>query len=441
MVNGTAVWLAGAPHYPLLTDRRLCYSVEIAEISLRTILLLTLSVCLLSLCSCQKQQAQQKGPMGPPVMPVSVAQATRESVPTELHVVGTVEASAVVQIKSQIAGQLLKVAFTEGQNVRQGELLFQIDPQPYAEALRQAEAAVERDRAQVTQAEATQARDAAQVKFAETDAARQEQLNKEGLASKYTGDQAKTTLDMNRAAVNADAAAVNTARATLRADQAAVDRAKTSLDYCEIHAPLSGRTGNLLVHAGNLVKENDVPLVVIHQVEPIFVTFAVPEDHLGAIRRLSAGRKLEVVAKLQDGSNRSAIGTLAVIDNTVDSATGTIHLKATFDNHDALLWPGQFVDVVLILDTVKNATVVPSEAVQMGLRGQVVFVVQPDNKVDIRPVTTGATLAGKTVIDKGVAPGDTVVTDGQMALFPGVTVRAVPASKPGAAQPPGGGRQ
>jgi multidrug efflux system membrane fusion protein len=399
---------------------------------LRNILLTILAGCLFALSGCNKDQAQQKGRGGPPVMPVSVAKATQESVPTELHVVGTVEASAVVQVKSQIAGQLLKVSFTEGQNVKQGDLLFQIDPRPSDDALHQAEAAVERDQAQITQAEATLAQNAAQVKFAETDAARQEQLNQEKLASKMTADQARTTLDVSRAGSRASQASVGTARANLAADQAAVAKVRLDRSYCEIHAPISGRTGNLLVHAGNLVKENDVPLVIIHQVEPIFVDFAVPEDHLGAIRRLNASHALAVHATLQDGSGRGAAGSLAVIDNTVDASTGTIHLKATFENRDSMLWPGQFVSVALTLDTLRNATVVPSEAVQMGRLGQVVFVVKPDNSVDMRPVTLGTSIGKKTVIEKGVAPGETVVIDGQMALFPGVTVRVVEAPKAGA---------
>ncbi len=398
---------------------------------MRNILLTILAGSVLALCGCHKDQAQQKGPAGPPVMPVSVAKATQESVPTELHVVGTVEASAVVQVKSQIAGQLLTVGFTEGQNVKQGDLLFQIDPRPYDDALHQAEAAVERDQAQITQAEATLERDAAQVKFAESDATRQEQLNQEKLASKMTADQARTTLDVSRAGSRASQASVGTARANLTADQAAISKARLDRSYCEIHAPISGRTGNLLVHAGNLVKENDVPLVIIHQVEPIFVSFAVPEDHLGAIRRLNAGHALSVRATLQDNSGRGAAGSLAVIDNTVDASTGTIHLKATFENRDSMLWPGQFVSVALTLDTLRNATVVPSEAVQMGRLGQVVFVVKPDNSVDMRPVTLGTSFGKKTVIEKGVAAGETVVIDGQMALFPGVTVRAVEAPKAG----------
>jgi len=398
------------------------------------IILPLISCGLLALCGCQKEQAKAgpAGPAGPPVMSVSVAQATQQSVPTDVRVVGTVEASAVVQVKSQIAGQLESVGFTEGQNVKQGDLLFRIDARPYEEALRQAEAAVARDQAQVAQAEANLVRDQAQAKFAENDAARQEQLNKENLASKMTADQARTTLDVSRATAHASEAMVNTARATLASDLSAVAKAKLDLGYCEIHAPISGRTGNLLVHAGNLVKENDVALVVIHQVEPIFVSFGVPEDHLGAIRRLNAVHPLPVEVSLQDGANRTATGSLAVIDNTVDAATGTIHLKATFENRDAMLWPGQFVNVALTLDTVRNATVVPTVAVQEGQQGQVVFVVKPGNMVEIRPVTAGVSMGNQTVIEKGLAPGETVVVDGQMALFPGAMVRVVePAKGPG----------
>ena len=396
------------------------------------IILPLISCGLLALCGCQKEQAKA-GPAGPPVMSVSVAQATQQSVPTDVRVVGTVEASAVVQVKSQIAGQLESVGFTEGQNVKQGDLLFRIDARPYEEALHQAEAAVARDQAQVAQAEANLVRDQAQAKFAENDAARQEQLNKENLASKMTADQARTTLDVSRATAHASEAMVNTARATLASDLSAVAKAKLDLGYCEIHAPISGRTGNLLVHAGNLVKENDVALVVIHKVEPIFVSFGVPEDHLGAIRRLNAVHPLPVEVSLQDGANRTATGSLAVIDNTVDAATGTIHLKATFENRDAMLWPGQFVNVALTLDTVRNATVVPTVAVQEGQQGQVVFVVKPGNMVEIRPVTAGVSMGNQTVIEKGLAPGETVVVDGQMALFPGAMVRVVePAKGPGA---------
>jgi multidrug efflux system membrane fusion protein len=373
---------------------------------------------------CKKQEAKGETKAGPPAVPVSVAKAEQESVPTELHVVGTAEASAVVQVKSQVAGQLLRVGFTEGKDVSKGDLLFQIDPRPYQDALRQAEAAVGRDRAIIAQSEAALARDAAQAKFAESDAGRFAELQKAGVVSRSQYDQSRTGADVARESVNASQAAIESAKAALESDQAAVAAAKLNLSYCEIAAPISGRTGNLLVQAGNLVKANDVPLVVIHQVSPIFVNFSVPEQHLAAVRRLASSRRLTVTAAPSD-SDRTASGYLSVIDNAVDSATGTIRLKGVFPNDDHLLWPGQFVNVTLRLDTLQNATVVPAEAVQPGQQGPFVYVVKSDQTVENRPVTPGRAFDRKMVIDKGVNPGDTVVTDGQLRLFPGAPVRPV----------------
>ena len=393
----------------------------------RVVSLIAGAICLWALASCKQQQATQAS--GPSIVSVTVAKATLESVPTELRVVGSVEASAIVQVKSQIGGELVKVAFTEGQNVAKGDLLFQIDPRPYQEAVRQAEANVARDRAQVAQLEATLARDSAQARFNESDADRFSQLLKEHLASKEQADQSRATADVARESARATQASIESAKAALESDQAAVGTATLNLSYCEIRAPLAGRTGNLLVHAGNLIKANDVPMVVIHQIAPAFVNFNVPEQHLSAIRRLNAAHPLAVRVYPRDNPDRAIEGRLAVIDNTVDATTGTIHLKATFDNAAGLLWPGQFVTAVLTLDTDRNATVVPAEAVQAGQKGQMVYVVKPDNSVDLRMVTTGRTFGPKTVIDQGIAPGETVVTDGQMMLFPGVKVQAVEADK------------
>ena len=370
--------------------------------------------------------------MGAPVVPVTATKAVEQAVPTELRVVGTVEASAIVQVKSQIAGELTSVNFTEGQNVNKGDLLFRIDSRPYEDALAQAEAAIERDKAQIAQAQASLERDNAQAQYAASDAALQAELSKGGLTSKSQFDQSRTNANVAKASALATQATIDSARAALRSDEAAVQTAKLNLSYCEIHAPISGRTGNLLVHPGNLVKVNDVALVVIHEVSPIFVDFNVPEQHLAAIRRLSATHKLAVQVTSQDDPGRSESGYLSVIDNTVDASTGTIHLKATFENKNGMLWPGQFVNTVLTLDTIRNATVIPAVAVQSGQQGSFVFAVKPDHTVAIKPVTVGRTFGDKVVVETGVAPGDTVVTDGTLILFPGATVKLVDAPKSGA---------
>jgi len=384
------------------------------------------------LTGCQQQQAQRPAMGAMPPVPVSVAKVSQESVPAELKVVGTVEASAIVQVKSQVAGELMAAHFTEGQNVAKGDLLFEIDPRPYDDALRQAQAAVDRDRAQIAQAEAQLARDKATARFAQSDAERQGELNKSGLTPHSTFDQAQSSADAASASARATQASIDTAKAALESDQAALERARLDLIYCQIRAPISGRTGNLLVHAGNLVKVNDVALVVIHQVSPIFVNFAAPEQQLGAIRRLAGeGRKLAVRVESQDDPGRAAQGYLAVIDNIVDATTGTIHLKATFENADHLLWPGQFVTATLMLDTIQNAVVAPSEAVQSGQQGYFVYAVKPDNHVEIRPVTTGRTWGAKIVIASGLRPGETVVTDGQLRIFPGAQIVPVDAAKLG----------
>jgi multidrug efflux system membrane fusion protein len=275
------------------------------------------------------------------------------------------------------------------------------------------------------------ARDDANAKVAQSEFERQTELNKDGLTPRSAFDQAQATADANKATARATQASITSAQAALRADEAAVATAKLNLSYCQIFAPISGRTGNLLVHAGNLVKVNDVALVVIHQLEPIFVNFNVPQQHLNAIRRRNTGHGLPVRVYSDDAPTRIATGRLVVIDNTVDTATGTIHLKAEFPNHDAMLWPGEFLNVVLTLDDIPNATVIPSEAVQAGQQGQFVFVVKPNNSVEVRPVKIETTIGNKAVISSGVAPGDTVVTDGQLRLFPGAIIKAVDAGSLG----------
>jgi multidrug efflux system membrane fusion protein len=371
-------------------------------------------------CGCSSPQAQSGPPAFPPV-PVTTAQAAEESVPIQIRTVGTAEAYSTVEVKSQVAGPLMKVNFAEGVNVTQGDLLFEIDSRPFRESLRQAEAALAKDQSQLRVAEANFARSQTQLKNAKSEAARFAQLSKEGISTRQQEDQIRTAAEVAEHSVTADEASIGSIRAALEADRAAVEQAKLNLAYCQIQAPISGRVGNLLIHPGNLVKANgDNPLVVINQIRPIFVYFGVPERYLGEISQQQSRRKLTVEAS-PEKNEMPAVGTLMVIDNTVDPNTGTIRLKAAFDNKDGRLWPGQFVSVVLTLST-QTATVIPSEAIQAGQQGSFVYVVKSDQSVEPRPVTAGQTVGGKVIIEKGVAAGETIVTDGQSRLFPGAKI-------------------
>lgn len=353
--------------------------------------------CLATLFAMEGCSKPQQAQAGPPVVPVSVATVERKSMPVELAAIGNVEAYSTVSIKAQISGVVTAVHFQEGDYVRKGQLLFTIDPRPFQAALQQAQANL--------------ARDIAMAENARLQAARYEKLLAEGVASSQQNDQFRS-----------DAAALD---AAVRADRAAAEKAQLDLEYCTINSPIDGRTGYLMVHAGNLTKANDVPiLVVINQLNPIYVNFAVPEQHLANVKKYMAVTKLRVQAAVPDGLGRSEEGTLTFVDNTVDMTTGTIHLKATFANQQRRLWPGQYVNVVLTLAREPNAVVIPSQAVQSGQNGDYVFVVKPDNTVDSRQVVTGRMAGGETVIEKGLQPGEVVVTDGQLRLIPGSKIKA-----------------
>jgi multidrug efflux system membrane fusion protein len=370
--------------------------------------------------ACSAPQAQS----GPPVMPpepVTTGQAVQESVPIQIRTVGTAEPSLSVEVKSQVAGPLMNVKFREGANVSQGDLLFEIDARPFREALRQAEAALARDQAQLRVAEANLARSQAQSKNAKLEADRFERLSKEGISTRQQEDQIRTAAEIALHSVSGDEATIESIRAAMESDRAAVEQAKLNLAYCEIHAPISGRAGNLLLHPGNLVKANaDSALVVLNQIQPIFVNFGVPERYLRSITEQHSRRKLKVDASPERDA-KPVSGTLTVIDNAVDANTGTIRLKATFENREGRLWPGQFVNVALTLDT-QEATVVPSEAVQAGQQGSFIYVVKADQSVEPRPVMVGQTISGKVIVEQGLASGETIVTDGQSRLFPGAKI-------------------
>jgi multidrug efflux system membrane fusion protein len=348
------------------------------------------ALMLLPACSSEKEKPKPK-----PAVPVKVAVAVQKTVPVGIRVIGNVEAYSTVSIKAQINGMLDKVHFSEGQDVKKGQLLFTIDPRSFEAALRQAGASL--------------ARDLAQEKYARDQATRYGELLKDGIVTQDQYDQLRA---------NADALAES-----VKADRAAVDTAGVQLGYCSIRSPIDGRTGNLMVQRGNLVKANDVPvLVTINQVTPIYVSFSVPEKDLAEIKKYMAAGNLKIEASIPNDSGPPEQGVLSFLDNAVDTATGTIKIKGTFDNSRRRLWPGQFVNVELILTSIPNAVVVPAQAIQTGQAGQFVFVVKPDRSVESRPVVIDQTTDGETVVSKGVSPGETVVTDGQLQLAPGTRV-------------------
>jgi multidrug efflux system membrane fusion protein len=398
-----------------------------------------------------RAQAAKSAPPAP--IPVGVTKAEQKAVPLQVVAVGTVQAYTTVGVKSQVAGQIQSVHFTEGDEVKRGDLLFTIDPRPMEAAVRQAEANVAKDRAQFRQAEAargqrqaeiTQAqanldRDLAQLANARVQEQRYSELVRKELVAREQYDQIRTAMAAFEATVQADRAAVENSRAAAQAAEAMVDNARAAISaneamvetvrlqlaYTTIRAPMDGRTGNLLVQAGNVLKTGeDSPLVVIAQIRPIYVSFSVPEHQLSAIKTYRAKGTVRVEAMLE-GGRKSVVGAVTFVNNTVDPTTGTIQLKATFANADSVLWPGQFVDVGLTLTT-EQATVVPVRAVQAGQKGPFVFVVKPDLTVESRPVKPGRRLATEVVIDQGVAPGERIVTDGHLRLLPGTRVEIRP---------------
>ncbi len=356
-------------------------------------------------------------------VPVTVATVTQKDVPLEIQVIGNAEALSTVSIRPQVTGPLIKVNFHEAEYVKKGDLLFNIDPRPFEAQLSQAEANVERDRAQLGQAQANLKRDSAQEKYAKSQAARYASLFEAGIVSKDQAEQMQANADAVSEGVNADRAAVRSAESAIGASQAAVATVRVQLGYTTIRSPIDGRTGYLVVKEGNLVAANTQDLVMINQVQPIFVTFAVPEDQLPPIKRYMAGGQLRVVAIPQDGTSDRETGSLTSVDNTVDPATGTIKLKATFENSDLKLWPGQFVRVVLRLTTQPNALVVPSQAVQAGQEGPFVYVVKQDRTVESRPIVTGSQVEQEMVVNKGLQTGEMVVIEGQLRLAPGMRVQ------------------
>jgi len=347
-----------------------------------------------------------------PPVPVTVAAVKQEDVPTVVTVNGAVEPMQTAAVESQVNGILTRVAFTEGQDVRAGQVLFQIDPAPYAAVVAQAEGAVARDQAQAA--------------AAQRDAERYRTLVQKEYVTQSQADQAAAT-----AAAQA---------ATVAADRGALQRARIDLTNTTIRAPISGRTGSLLVRKGNLVKANSAPpLVVINQIRPILVRFSLPQERLPELQRYGAGRALPVSATPSEASGVTSYGTLSFIDNAVDSATGTVLLKGRFDNREGALWPGQFVTVTLQLFVQHGALVVPARAVLTGQQGTYVFIVDGTGHARQQPVTVSQTNDSIAVVSRGLTVGQRLVVDGQSRLTPGARVVVKPAAPPPApAAPPGG---
>ncbi|MEO5925140.1 MAG: efflux RND transporter periplasmic adaptor subunit [Bryobacteraceae bacterium] len=373
-----------------------------------------------------KAKNKGKGKGGP--VPVLTAPARLKDVPIEIQVVGNVEPFSTVSIRAQVSGQLTAVMLRDGDFVKKGDPLFTIDARTIEGQLAQAEANLARSTAQMAQAEANLARDSAQEAYSRLVADRNAQLVQDGIMSKDQGQQTRANADALAQSMVADRAAIQSAKAQISADQAAISNIRLQKTYTSVFAPIDGRTGNVTQKLGNIVTANNTELAVIQQMEPIYVSFAVPESRLAEIKRyFDQGGKLPVTTHPQ-GDNTGATaavetGALTFIDSSVDMSTGTIRLKGTFTNAKHTLWPGQFVNVTLQLTTRRGAVVVPNQAVQTGQDGTFVYVVDDQSKVAFRPVKVGPRVDIDMVIEEGLKAGETVVTEGQLRLQPGSTVQ------------------
>ncbi len=349
-------------------------------------------VILLTVAGCSKQQAA--APPRVNAIPVVVAKVTQRAMPVQLTAIGNV-GSYTVSVQAQVAGELLEVHFQEGGFVHKGQLLFTIDPRPYEAALAQAQAQLSRDKAVAANSR--------------TQEQRLSKLLADGVVSPSDADTSRSSADA--------------AEATVAADEAALKTAQLNVEYCKIYSSIDGRTGAVLVKPGNLVKVADLPIVVIKQVSPIHVDFTVPQEYLPDIKRYMAAGPLRVEATAPNAAGSPEVGSLTFVDNAVDTTTGTIHLRATFENQRGLLWPGLYVNTLMTLAHQANATVIPAQAITAGQQGAFVYVVQGDGTVAPRSVTSSRSVEGLAVIDKGLEPGETVVTDGQVRLVPGSKVQ------------------
>jgi membrane fusion protein, multidrug efflux system len=343
---------------------------------------------LMNACPAKKDEKK-----APPV-PVAVALAVKKTIPVQIEAIGTVEAFEAISLKSQITGQIRKILFTEGQDVHKGDLLVELDSRSNEAALKQAYANLARDRAQAA--------------YSREQARRYADLVKKDYVAREQADQASA----NSASLDA----------VVKADEAEVESNRILVGYCSIYSPITGKVGKKLVDEGNIVSANVTEIALINKVEPVFVSFAIPEKMLAQVKAASGSRRLKVKASISGEETDPEKGELTFVDNAIDRTTGTITLKGTFANTRKRLWPGQYVDVILTLEDIPDAVTIPTGAIEQGPEGQYVYVVKMDGTVDMRPVVPGLALGEETMIARGLSAGETVVTDGQLRLVPGAKV-------------------
>ncbi len=359
-----------------------------------------------------------------PAVTVRAAAAEVRSMAVEIQAIGKVEPVTTIAVRAQVSGTLLRKHFNEGDLVKAGARLFDIDARPFEQAVEQWESTIERDKATIAQSNATLQRMLTQQAHAAAQHQRYERLAKEGIFSREQAEQMAVEARSRDLQVAEQRAAIDSARASLRTAETALASAKLQLSYCTIVTPITGRTGSLRVQPGNLIKAMDSDLVTIHQLAPVDVTFAIPEERLGVLRsRLRTGAAVPVSAAIPGDTAGLAQGRVQFLDNAVDTTTGTIRLKGSFANGDARLWPGQFVNVRLLLGRRDDGIVIPSSAVQTGQAGTFVYVVKPDGAVEVRPVVLGARDDQGVLIERGLGTGERVVTEGHLRVAPGVKVR------------------
>ena len=417
---------------------------------LRSVLYLIGGLALFTGCVNKGQQNFERPPA-----PVTVAVAIAQDVPTYLDAIGKTVAREVVSIQPQVSGRITRIHFTDGANVRKGDMLFTIDTRPFEANVRQAEANVSRDNALKKQAEANLAKDVAQAKWGEVEVKRYGILVQGGVVPREQYEQLRVNADSLNATVDADRAAVHSADEAIKVDKAAVDSAKVQLSYCYIRSPIDGRAGQRLVDVGNVVNPggssgssasggssssgasgNGNSLLVIERLDPIYADFTISQDKLADVQEQMRAGKLKTEVRLPDTPENSVTGQLTFLNNAVENATGTVNLRATIPNEGHRFWPGRFVNIRLVLNTIHGAVLVSANAPQMSGKGSYVYVVKQDSTVEQREVSLGQRQGDLIVVEKGVEAGERVVTNGQLGVTPGGKVRI---DQPAASSPAGNG--